>query len=324
MFLIESCNSDETQVNRAVYYWKTTFDISDSSYNFLEKNNIQKLYIRMFDIKWDVSSGISKPVGEIQFKNIPKFGLNVIPVIYITNKALLEAKLSEIDQLSVNIYNEVKYISKEGKFQFTELQIDCDWTKTTQKKYFKLLNILKKEVAHKNIILSATIRLHQVKYATTTGVPPVSKGMIMFYNMGRIESDEVSNSIFSESEAMQYIRYLNNYPLHLDVVLPCFSWGIQIRSGSVVELLNNWDYTYFENNNNFEAQNSFFYKGFYFKQKDQVRIEIADLKVCQKSAELLVKYLSKENRTIGIFDFANNKRIEYEKNDINKIYNCFK
>ena len=31
--------------------------------------------------------------------------------------------------------------------------------------------------------MSATIRLHQVKYRADTGVPPVDRGMLMAYNL---------------------------------------------------------------------------------------------------------------------------------------------
>ena len=65
-----------------------------------------------------------------------------------------------------------------------EIQLDCDWNSSTQKKYFNLIEEMKLYPTWENIVWSATIRLHQLKYPKQTGVPPVNKGVLMFYNMG--------------------------------------------------------------------------------------------------------------------------------------------
>ncbi len=44
--------------------------------------------------------------------------------------------------------------------------------------------------------LSSTIRLHQIKYRERTGVPPVERGMLMFYNMGQFSADPEARAIF--------------------------------------------------------------------------------------------------------------------------------
>lgn len=43
-----------------------------------------------------------------------------------------------------------------------EIQIDCDWTASTQEAYFEFLHYLKEKAKDKQIQLSATIRLHQL------------------------------------------------------------------------------------------------------------------------------------------------------------------
>ncbi|MEZ4901823.1 MAG: hypothetical protein R2822_08725 [Spirosomataceae bacterium] len=49
-----------------------------------------------------------------------------------------------------------------------EVQIDCDWTVATKAKYFRLLQQIS-ALLPPSVILSATIRLHQIKFYRTTG-----------------------------------------------------------------------------------------------------------------------------------------------------------
>ena len=88
--------------------------------------------------------------------------------------------------------------------KFKELQIDCDWTESTRDKYFHLLSTLRNELERNKQIISATIRLHQVKYAAITGIPPVHRGMLMYYNMGKINATD-NNSVYDKKIAEKYI-----------------------------------------------------------------------------------------------------------------------
>ena len=330
-FCLIGCNSGNNSINRSFYYWKTTFNLSESDYSFFKNKNIHTIYVRMFDLRWDESLHKVIPIGEIVFENRPKTSIQFIPVVYITNRSLKESKFNDLQILAENIYNEVNYISKNAKFSFSELQLDCDWTVSTRKLYFELIDILKKKFDRHNVIISVTIRLHQVKYKESTGVPPVSKGMLMFYNMGKLSDKNCSNSIYNEHDALKYTSFIKNYPLHLDVALPLFSWGVHFRDSSFIELLDNWDERNFIKNENFTknkngefvSQQSFFYKGFYFRKDDVIKIEKADVPICQKAAQLLSKQLRSEVRTITIFDFDKNKMNDYETKDFDKIYNCF-
>ncbi len=91
----------------------------------------------------------------------------------------------------------------------------------------------------KNIAVSATLRLHQIKYHQKTGVPPVRKGILMFYNMGSPTRMDVQNSMLDLDIAKQYIGNLESYPLPLDVALPLFSWGVLFHHQHFIMLVNN-------------------------------------------------------------------------------------
>ena len=96
-----------------------------------------------------------------------------------------------------------------------------------------MLEAFKKEFPYQ---LSATIRLHQVKYREETGVPPVDYGVLMYYNMGRITATG-ANSIYDRSTALRYLGKLRAYPLPLDIALPMFAWGVHSAEGQVLNLV---------------------------------------------------------------------------------------
>lgn len=84
------------------------------------------------------------------------FTLNnrIIPVVYITQNAL--GKCANIITLSQHISQLVNSINTKNKIEVTQVQIDCDWTASNQKKYFELLRNLQKEFSDK-IEITATI-----------------------------------------------------------------------------------------------------------------------------------------------------------------------
>ena len=89
----------------------------------------------------------------------------------------------------------LRYFGKTAKV----IQVDCDWTKGTAAIYFDLLNSLK---AHYE--LDVTIRLHQIKYANDTGIPPVDHGTLMLYDTGDM-SNMFANSILTMDDGRSYI-----------------------------------------------------------------------------------------------------------------------
>lgn len=72
--------------NNAIYYWRTTFNLSDSEREFLREHDITKLYVRFFDVDdiYDPINGESVvPKATIQFQDAVPTGLEVVPCIYI-------------------------------------------------------------------------------------------------------------------------------------------------------------------------------------------------------------------------------------------------
>ena len=189
--LLIACNLKKNKITRAFYYWKSTFELNQKELQLIEKHNINTLYIKYFDVVWNQEINSAVPVAKIYFKHAVPKQLLVVPVVYITNNALIKCHNDSIIFLANSISKLIENYQTLNKNKINEIQIDCDWTISTKEKYFELLNALKNTYS-KNTIISATIRLHQIKYASATGVPPVQKGMLMYYNMGHLQSQKIN------------------------------------------------------------------------------------------------------------------------------------
>lgn len=297
----------------------------------LKELQINKLYVKFFDVDWDEIRNTAIPVAEIKFEQKPDTSYKIIPVIFITNRTLLKSKGNDISLLAGHIYDKTQWIAKNNGIQYKELQMDCDWTDGSREKYFELINLIKEKLKTEHNLISATIRLHQVKYSYRTGVPPVDRGMLMFYNMGKMKSGSVSNSIYNDYDAEKYVQSVKKYPLLLDVALPIFSWAIHMRYNRIIELLNKVEMQIFDDksrftkqaDNSYVANNSFFLHGTYIMKNDIFRIEETNPEICKNAANKVANELKTCNRSIILFDLNPQNISKYENKDFEEIFNSF-
>lgn len=219
----------------AFYHWKSTFAPTASDQKLLQETAVQTLYIRFFDVIWEAATRQPVPTGILTFRAKPTVK-RVVPVVFITNQTLLNLAPGNVPDLARRLVGKVRQLAETQAIRYPELQIDCDWTRSTRTRYFALLNAI---AAEARVPLSATIRLHQVKYVAQTGVPPVRRGMLMAYNIGDWKRPDTRNSILDPDELRRYADYLPGYPLPLDMALPLFRWAIIFRNGRVLALRNN-------------------------------------------------------------------------------------
>ncbi len=231
LFCISCVNtSSNTQSKLSFYYWKTTFALDQVERETLDNLAVSKLYIRYFDI--GLKNGTAVPITPIVFKDAVPL-LEVVPVIYIKNEVVLSEQL-DVKKLADQLVDFVLQINEHNNIDSQEIQIDCDWTVNSKERFFALIDQLHKETEMK---ISATIRLHQVKFASKTGIPNVDRGVLMYYNMGRIAADSL-NSIYDRQIAQKYLGGLRDYPLHLDYALPIYSWVVHSRENQVIRLIS--------------------------------------------------------------------------------------
>lgn len=234
----------------SVYYWRTTFNVSEVEQQFITKHNIKRLYLRLFDVDmskrnlWETLS--PQPIATIQFPDSANLSLvmqqidECVPTVFITLHALKQIPFHEANdyaqKICTRILNMCSYHGFRDKVH--EVQIDCDWTETTENTYFHLLDEMRYILNVQGISLSATIRLHQLR----TSAPPVDRGVLMLYNTGSLKHPETQNSILSYADAVPYLNRIN-YSLPLDYAFPNFGWGVWFRNNDFQAILHQQDYS---------------------------------------------------------------------------------
>jgi len=212
-----------------------------------------------------------------------------------------------------------------------EIQLDCDWTNKTRGKYFALLSEVKTYLNPKDILLSSTIRLHQVKYFKETGVPPIDKGMLMFYNIGDINDPKTTNSILDLDDAKKYLTNFWEYPLKLDIAFPIFSWGVLIRRGRTIKLISNLrpedlkdDNKYIKvEENKYKVINSHYLEGYYLYEKDLIRTENVSCEQLTDAAKIMSSVLDNKDIVVSFFHLDRKCLKYYDYEELKTVCDIF-
>lgn len=308
------------------YYWKQNFQLSKAQHDILTETGSKKLYVRFFDIKWNMKAQKPYPEAIINFGQ-QSTSLDITPVVFITNQTFEKLDQQGIDSLAIKCNELLINLASKQKINYKTLQIDCDWTVTTKDKYFSFLHSIRLLSKKK---LEATIRLHQVKYQFKTGVPPVDRGILMFYNMGKLSADpKEPNSIYNVNTADKYVGSLSNYLLPLDLALPVFSWTLQIRANKVIQVYGKIGRTDLSNKQNFSqtaqkdlyrATRNFFTGGIYIKTGDLFKLEETDKALLEQAAVQLATHLNKNvKRTIIYYELGNLNLSTFTPKDFKEI-----
>lgn len=319
------CGHRKTPVEAAFYHWQSKYSTDPAQSQLLDSLRVKKLYIKYFDVDWDRVTDRALPEASVIINDNQYLPRQIIPVIFITNTVLANTKPAAIPALADSIYNKISRMDASEHIAPEEVQIDCDWSLSTRDRYFALLREIRAQMPS-GALLSCTIRLHQVKYREKTGVPPVDRGVLMFYNMGRIEDEKEVNTIYDPATADKYLARLKDYPLSLDVALPIFSWGVVYESGKAKELLNGFSKKEMEGDKRFSPTDEDRYKvdstcfihGYYLRQDAVVRIEEITPYICRQAAAQLSAHLKNEKRTVIFFDLQPNNTNRYDVSDFEK------
>ena len=84
-------SGDFAPVN-SIYHWKTVFDLDSAEMAFLQKHDIGRIYVRMFDVapEYDFLNSTTDvvPIATTKFVSPIPDGVEIVPVTYITIEAL--------------------------------------------------------------------------------------------------------------------------------------------------------------------------------------------------------------------------------------------
>ncbi len=336
--LLVSCSQKDKVVNvkRAFYCWKNP-DVSNENMALLEKNNVSKIYMKLFEIDYSETMG-NYPFNKNQpwyYRDFIKDTIEVVPTIFIKNEIFKFNDEKSLDKLADNIvylidkyscYSDYYDNKKEKIFDYKEIQIDCDWTKSTKNQYFYLLKKIK-QLSRKKI--SCTLRLYAYKYPDIMGVPPVDKAMLMCYNLIKPLSAQNKNSILDIPELKKYLDKKRSYPLHLDIALPVFYWTQLYQNNRFVRLLN---YSPKEIKTFSKQVKPLWYliekdtvlDYEYFRMGDQLKCEEVSAETINQAIDWIKKTVPLDkNCTISLFDLDDNTFKQYSHEEISGFYNRF-
>ncbi|WP_440134686.1 hypothetical protein, partial [Chitinophaga sancti] len=261
------CSHQPKPGSHAFYYWKFEEQgISDSDTALIKQLQVAHFYIHYFDVDWSEARGMPVPrASRYYYYNIvPFLKGSYCPVVFITNRTFDIMPEDSVEWLAGKISDKIrdmtahfeesaagaeylhgtnwqvekpKIIARRASLH-KEIQIDCDWTPGTKDKYFHFLRAFK--ALNKENELSATIRLYPYKYYRKMGVPPVDRGMLMCYNMDRIDKLSTINSIFDKKVLSSYLVG-THYSLPLDVAFPIFGWYAWFRGDKFKGIVDEGD-----------------------------------------------------------------------------------
>jgi hypothetical protein len=305
--------SNRNTVTRSFYYWKNNFNLTEGEIATLDSMKVNKVYFKLMDIDWDATNKahpLVKPmvVGMERMKD-----KTLVPVIFITNRTMQNITAVDVKPLAQKIWAQIQE-QVLAHYEIEEIQLDCDWNETTRDIYFNLLTELK-TVSATNI--SATIRLYQYKYPEKAGVPPVNRGMLMFYNMGSFKETGAANSIFDSATAQQYINSAAKYPLPLDIALPSFGWCVLYRNNTFLALIDELDkgsiealsyvtatqQNIYRVNADTVLERSQNFEDIYLRNGDILKLEEMDAATIAQAAQLSKKAANNNKFSVSFFDF---------------------
>lgn len=319
LFLL-ACNTKQKTISRSFYHWKTNFNLDSNQTNTLNKLRVEKLYVKYFDVKW--VNGKAKPVADVNWQS--ESSQIIIPVIYVTTDVFSNLDSANVVILAENCAKKIKTLHQSEVF--TEVQIDCDWMPSIKDKYFYFLNEI--QTHFNDVVFSATVRLYQYKYPKIAGVPPVDKGLLMYYNMGELFSNKELNSILNNEVGKQYLGF-NQYTLPIDVALPNFSWSLVFQENQFQHISKDFSAVDFKNENLFEYDKDNWWwvkqdtviNHTYYRLGDHIRYESCSQEQLLIAAELLVDELNQDITNVIFYDLNLNLDKDYEK--INTTFSSF-
>jgi hypothetical protein len=282
------------------YHWQQNYTVNSTE---------QPKYIKVLDISYRQKPILHKTV----FSSKPH--QKIVPVVYIDNPLF---KHHQQRDFAHKVYAMLKELADDN-FEFDEVQIDCDWSETTRKIYFDFLKVFK-SISKKKV--SITIRLHQVKYHKRTGVPPVDKGVLMYYNMANFKDLETKNYILDLALAKKYHHNFDNYPLPLDLALPLYAQATIIRFEAVVGIIEgvrkkdlNQHFKPLKQNH-YEVTKTHYFKKRLLYEGDTIRVDEVSINDLQEAISNL-KEVMQQPKEIILYRWGN--RQEYSQRELESL-----
>jgi len=311
-----ACGHPPQTSERAFYFWQTTLDWTEADAAFARETGAARLYLRVFDVDLDGTSAV--PRAPVRILRRP--ALEIIPVVFIRPAVVSGLSDNELQELAGKILSKTNALIGP----YPELQIDCDWTPSTRIGFFSFLRAVRRSMPP-NVILSATIRLHQLKFRDKTGIPPADRGVLMVYGTGSPADASTENSILDPAEAARYLKGQKKYELPLDAALPVYSSAVLFHGTRfrriMGEVESRPDAGFSRRGRRYCADRPVTWQGARLSQGDCLRIEEADPALALQVRDLVLPLLQPESRVI-LFHYSRGLT-RHGSTDIHHLFDRF-
>lgn len=330
--LLTACTRPERQITPAFYFWKQRVQLNSTEKQALQATGAQKLYVKLFDVNWDAARRIAYPVAIADFREPLPDSVELVPVVFLVNDVWQQQDTAWPAAMAQKVAGLLQQATPARPIR--EIQLDCDWTRNSQAAYFAFLRHLRNQPFFAGKQLSATIRMHQVKYLQSSGIPPVDKGLLMCYNMGDLRKWGDHNSILNMESLKAYTgnNRISSYPLPLDLALPLFEWTVLFRNRQYAGLLRNLERRQLEDRNVFRPEGSFLYtvvkdtvlNGYPLRAGETLRHETSEPVVLQKAAKYLARQRQTYSPVIILYHLDSLTLRKHQVHELEEIYNILR
>lgn len=321
LLLLTACFTKPREITPAFYFWKQRYQGETTPL-------AKKLYVKMFDVAWDAAKHTAHPVAILDKRAPFPDSLEIVPVVFLMNEIWQKEDTLLMAQRVCTL---LEQLCKDIKVK--EIQLDCDWTRNSKETYFAFLRTVRQQAFMVNKLLSVTIRMHQIKYTRSNGIPPADKGLLMCYNMGDLRKWGDHNSILNMEELKAYTGddHIRHYPLSLDLALPLFEWSVLFRNKLYAGLLRNMESAQLENTALFEHKGKLLYtslqdttlNGYMIRRGDVIRFETCSPDLLKKAARYLSRQRQAYNPTVIFYHLDSFILRKYDRHELETIYNIF-
>ncbi|RYD72981.1 MAG: hypothetical protein EOP53_20945 [Sphingobacteriales bacterium] len=319
-------------IHPTFYFWRTVYKNQKQETKYLSSFKSKSIYVRIMDVDINPDTQEPAPVSPVNFDDALPKETDIIPVVYLVNNIFNNLSDAQSKLLANRISKFVSAkVNQAGKNDYKELQIDCDWTKSTRDRYFYFINQLKSIPSLKGKEISVTLRLHQVKNLVSSGIPPVKKVMLMCYNMGNLRKYGEQNSILDMQEMETYLKSkLDSYPLKMDVALPLFSWAVVFRKEKYAGISKRLSKPDLSDKKLFKRRgNSILYDLLVdypkagLRNGDVIRWEEISLDDLLATSRFLSRYLKPEERNLVFYHLDSDLLKTFKHDDLQKVIDNF-
>lgn len=313
---------------RAFYFWELNRWSIYEERATIDTLQIEKVYVKFFDIVKSPTMGIiPSSKTELNLQSVGNATREIIPCVYIENNVFKKTTAKELLQFVDNLLFllDKRFLENNGS-NYSEIQIDCDWTESTKANYFTFLHYLNEQTDKK---ISATLRLYAYKFPEKMGVLPVDRAMLMCYNLLSPIQSKNKNSILDLGELVKYLKGADVYPIPLDVALPIYSMVHIYRNGQFHQLFHEDSPDFKENllsikDEWFEVKNDRIFIDKFLRKGDRLKFEEISPDLLLKAIEVIKKNVHfYQNPTLSLFHLQENELNHFNYEELDSIYNAF-